>query len=282
MDPRKITRTFLLKGPLPDVRGLPSSTMKKGCLSSGRGREVWVEQNDRSYAIRVQDQQANTISLVNISQKEFAPLWELCGKARVELVRYLANADFELDVFGGGLEPFALARVHFDSSLGNRRFKKPDFLGREITDSELYSLRMIALRGLPVNPVPQMQAGAVPFLFKNGILHIVLVTSSSGSRWLIPKGRLETGMTLQEVALMEAAEEAGVIGIIESGVEAQCRMEDQRTIHLYPLRVATLLPLWPEKLSRRRIVLPIYHALLRITDVELCRAIRSLSRELLP
>jgi 8-oxo-dGTP pyrophosphatase MutT (NUDIX family) len=122
----------------------------------------------------------------------------------------------------------------------------------------------------------------VPFLFKNGILHVVLVTSSSGSRWLIPKGRLETGMTLQEVALMEAAEEAGVIGMIEPGVETQCLMEDQRTIHLYPLRVATLLPLWPEKLSRRRIVLPIYHALLRITDVELCRAIRSLSRELLP
>jgi 8-oxo-dGTP pyrophosphatase MutT (NUDIX family) len=107
-----------------------------------------------------------------------------------------------------------------------------------------------------------VQAGAVPFLFKKGVLHIVLITSSSGARWLIPKGHLESGMSLEEVALMEAAEEAGAIGTIEPGCRMQCPTEDGRTLQLFPLRVATLLPHWPERFVRRRVVLPVYRALL--------------------
>ena len=122
----------------------------------------------------------------------------------------------------------------------------------------------------------------MPFLFKKGVLHIVLITSSSGARWLIPKGHLESGMSLEEVALMEAAEEAGAIGTIEPGSRTQCPTEDGRTLQLFPLRVATLLPHWPERFVRRRVVLPVYRALLRISDPSLARALRDLSRRLKP
>jgi 8-oxo-dGTP pyrophosphatase MutT (NUDIX family) len=122
----------------------------------------------------------------------------------------------------------------------------------------------------------------LPFLFKNGVLHIVLVTSSSGTRWIVPKGGLEKHMTRQEVALMEAAEEAGAIGTIEPGLKAEFRMADHRVLHLYPLRVSVLLPFWPERLTRRRVVLPIYRAILRICDVGLAQAIRRMARELEP
>jgi hypothetical protein len=87
-------------------------------------------------------------------------------------------------------------------------------------------------------------------------------------------------MTHEQVALMEAAEEAGAIGIIEPGIPALCQLDDNRPLYLYPMRVATLLPLWPDRFVRRRVVLPIYEALLRIVDVDLARAIRSLARQI--
>ena len=89
-------------------------------------------------------------------------------------------------------------------------------------------------------------------------------------------------MSLEEVALMEAAEEAGAIGTIEPGSLTQCPTEDGRTLQLFPLRVATLLPHWPERFVRRRVVLPVYRALLRISDPLLARALRDLSRRLKP
>jgi hypothetical protein len=46
--------------------------------------------------------------------------------------------------------------------------------------------------------------------------------------------------------------------------------------------VATLLPHWPERFVRRRVVLPVYRALLRISDPSLARALRDLSRRLKP
>jgi len=48
------------------------------------------------------------------------------------------------------------------------------------------------------------------------------------------------------------------------------------------LRVSVLLPFWPERLTRRRVVLPIYRAILRIRDVGLAQAIRRMARELEP
>jgi 8-oxo-dGTP pyrophosphatase MutT (NUDIX family) len=52
------------------------------------------------------------------------------------------------------------------------------------------------------------QAAAIPV--KNG--RVCLVTSSGGSRWVIPKGHLEPGKSAGEIALQEAWEEAGLVG----------------------------------------------------------------------
>lgn len=81
---------------------------------------------------------------------------------------------------------------------------------------------------------------------------------------------------------MEAAEEAGAVGALEPGIQTRCRMEDGRTLFLYPLRVASLLPNWPERALRRRVVLPVYRAGLRIRDTALAEAIREIGRRLAP
>ncbi len=255
------------------------------CLSQERAREVWLVQEGRQCGISVLNHPENG-SLpdgVPIPLAAFEELWKSADSHRVEVIRQqFPHGEFslEIDVFQDSHAPLVTARIRFATAAGARRFRKPPFLGREIMPSD--SLRQITLHGIPTSDHKDVQAGAVPFLFKKGVLHIVLITSSSGARWLIPKGRLESGMSLEEVALMEAAEEAGAIGTIDRGFRTQCPTEDGRTLQLFPLRVATLLPHWPERFVRRRVVLPVYRALLRISDPLLARALRDLSRRLKP
>jgi hypothetical protein len=73
-----------------------------------------------------------------------------------------------------------------------------------------------------------------------------------------------------------------VVGVLDSGGAEGCILEDGRILQLFPLRVSTLLPVWPERLNRRRVVLPIYRALMRIGDPGLERCIREMSRKLEP
>ena len=55
------------------------------------------------------------------------------------------------------------------------------------------------------------QAAAVPV--RTG--KVCLVTSSSGRRWVVPKGMMEPGKTASEIALQEAWEEAGLVGVLQ-------------------------------------------------------------------
>lgn len=285
MTARKSERLFLVAGTLPPLKGLPSCRVRTGCLCQERAREVWVEQNGRQYGISILNhpESGNFPQSVPITQTAFEGLWNQAEPHRVEVVRQLlphGASQFEIDVFQDSHAPLVTARIRFESASDARRFRKPAFLGTEMPATS--SLRQIALHGVPASDNPDVQAGAVPFLFKKGVLHIVLITSSSGTRWLIPKGHLESGMSLEEVALMEAAEEAGAIGAIDRGYRTQCPTEDGRTLQLFPLRVATLLPHWPERFVRRRVVLPVYRAILRVSDPLLARALRDLSRRLSP
>src|SRR5215831_21055085 len=43
---------------------------------------------------------------------------------------------------------------------------------------------------------------------------VVLVTSSSGNRWVVPKGHIEPDKTAGQIALQEAWEEAGLVGVL--------------------------------------------------------------------
>ena len=279
------THSYLISGALPDLTGVPCMNIKEAYISPHQTREVMARKFglDCTLVVRDSHEKPPFFEQLPITPRSFDEFWRLAGRHRVELKRYFFPTGqdvIEIDVFGGPHTPLVLARIDFPSVARERRFRKPAFLGEAIASDEFSNLRQIALYGKPLSKGGIPQAGALPFLFKKGILHVVLVTSSSGSRWIIPKGKLEPGMTHEQVALMEAAEEAGAIGAIEPGIPALCHLDDKRPLYLYPLRVATLLPLWPELIVRRRVVLPIYHALLRIVDVDLARAIRALARQI--
>ena len=58
------------------------------------------------------------------------------------------------------------------------------------------------------------QFAALPVMETGGTLHVLLITSRTKQRWIIPKGHPEKGMRPAAVALLEAREEAGVAGTI--------------------------------------------------------------------
>jgi hypothetical protein len=87
-------------------------------------------------------------------------------------------------------------------------------------------------------------------------------------------------MTMQEVAITESVEEAGVIGAIRGGVRGRCKLRDGRTLYLFPLRISTILQKWPEVSFRRREILPLKEGIERITEKPLARCVARLASKL--
>jgi phosphohistidine phosphatase len=106
------------------------------------------------------------------------------------------------------------------------------------------------------------QSGVVPYRIVDGRVKVLVVTSSSGRHWVMPKGIAEPGISLQESALHEANEEAGVDGILEQeqlGVYQYDKWGSQCTVTVYPLLVLKETPeaQREEKHRERRWVSPI-------------------------
>jgi 8-oxo-dGTP pyrophosphatase MutT (NUDIX family) len=92
---------------------------------------------------------------------------------------------------------------------------------------------------------------------------LCVVTSRNGKRWVIPKGCLEEGKTLAEIALQEAWEEAGLVGLlgpdpIGSYVYSKAGLLCQVTVFL--LHVSEAADEWPERSQRQRRWLPLRQA----------------------
>jgi 8-oxo-dGTP pyrophosphatase MutT (NUDIX family) len=84
---------------------------------------------------------------------------------------------------------------------------------------------------------------------------IWMVTSSSGKRWVIPKGMIDPGHTAGEAALIEAWEEAGLVGrLVNEPVGTYLYEKYGRTylVTVFLLQVTDSAIDWPERNSRRR------------------------------
>lgn len=84
---------------------------------------------------------------------------------------------------------------------------------------------------------------------------VCLITSSSGRRWILPKGTLEHGQSAGECAAQEAWEEAGVHGRPESRPIARYRTTKWgRTcvVAVFRMSVREVADDWPERRLRQR------------------------------
>lgn len=99
------------------------------------------------------------------------------------------------------------------------------------------------------------QAGVIPFTIKNKKLRLLIITNSRRNKWLFPKGLVEKNMTREESAVMEAYEEAGVMGEIIPNKIGSYEIEKYGSlcrIEMFPMLVEKVLLSWPEDKIRKR------------------------------
>jgi 8-oxo-dGTP pyrophosphatase MutT (NUDIX family) len=84
---------------------------------------------------------------------------------------------------------------------------------------------------------------------------ICMVTSSSGRRWVIPKGMIDPGHTAGEAALLEAWEEAGLVGVLAQepiGSYVYDKYGRSHHVTVFLMTVTEIADTWPEQDVRRR------------------------------
>ncbi|MBB95421.1 MAG: NUDIX hydrolase [Rhodobacteraceae bacterium] len=123
------------------------------------------------------------------------------------------------------------------------------------------------------------QSAALPYRLQNGAPEVLLITSSSGLKWGIPKGICEPGLSPQDSAAQEALEEAGLTGHVQPEALGTYPVEKWgATCHVtvYPMQVTAMDPdtRWDEN-HRQRIWLPRAEAARQVTSLQLARLIRA-------
>jgi 8-oxo-dGTP pyrophosphatase MutT (NUDIX family) len=114
-------------------------------------------------------------------------------------------------------------------------------------------------------PIWVRQAAVIPI--HNG--RVCMVTSSSGRRWVLPKGVIDPGHTPGQAALVEAWEEAGLVGVIESdpvGSYVYEKLDREHHVLVYRMTVTEARDDWPERGLRERAWLTVEEALERIEE----------------
>jgi 8-oxo-dGTP pyrophosphatase MutT (NUDIX family) len=84
---------------------------------------------------------------------------------------------------------------------------------------------------------------------------ICLITSSSGRRWLVPKGNREPGAKLQQTALQEAWEEAGLVGTLKEQPVGRYEFKKLGRVYrvtVFRMKVKQAKRDWPERKRRQR------------------------------
>lgn len=137
-------------------------------------------------------------------------------------------------------------------------------------------------------PVGERDSGlqAAALCLRDGLegAEVLMVTSLTRGRWVLPKGWPMKGRTLAGAALREAWEEAGVRGVVQeapvgayvydklrkSGLSVPCRVEVFRVV------VTELAPDWPEAGKRRRAWFPLAEAAARVDEPSLAALLRGL------
>lgn len=102
------------------------------------------------------------------------------------------------------------------------------------------------------------QYAALPFVVLADRIEVCLITSRTTGRWIIPKGWPEPDVTPHELAAMEAFEEAGLKGQVESRAVGRYRYlkrlgdgsDIECDVSVYPMLVAYQAIDWPERTQR--------------------------------
>ncbi len=133
------------------------------------------------------------------------------------------------------------------------------------------------------------QSAVLPFVFRKGRLELLLITSVSTKRWILPKGHIEPGLNARESAEFEALEEAGVVGETKSRSIGtyNYRKRPERggyrcRVRVFAMKVTRVLDDYPEKELRERKWMSVRKALKYIQEPELRSLIKRFEKSEMP
>ena len=113
------------------------------------------------------------------------------------------------------------------------------------------------------------QCGILPFRRTANGLEVLLVTSSTRKRWIIPKGNVEPHLSVLESARKEAYEEAGIKGKVRTvpfGSYLHESPSGPSQVQVYLMEVVDELSSWPEHGERDRIWMSVREAHDRVLE----------------
>jgi adenylate cyclase len=143
---REIERKFLIKRLPADLKRWRRFSIRQGYLAA--------EPDDRHVRLRKKGNRASlTFKLVQgkgvreereiiLTPKQFAALWPATAGRRLQKVRYeipWKNLLIEIDIYRGKNKGLMVAEVEFPNRAACRKFKPPDWFGREATGVKRYS-----------------------------------------------------------------------------------------------------------------------------------------------
>ena len=99
------------------------------------------------------------------------------------------------------------------------------------------------------------QSAVLPFRVVEGRVEILVITTSDGEQWGIPKGHIEPELTALESAEKEAMEEAGIAGDCSSEPLGQFfyeRSENHYAVDVFLMSVTSIMAEWDEQDIRER------------------------------
>ncbi len=267
----KAYRKFLIDSFPQDYRISKRSEHRTGYIACSKGLELKLKQDGKQYT---QTLKKNTHShpvdhTLKLKESDFLKQWDAVENSCIDSTRYEMSLKGEpmltLETYRGHLLGLYTVTLEFDNIVEAYRYRPPVWFGLEITYDSRFSERNLATSSfhLPDIPTsaesdqPNRAIGAIPYIKDSQDLQVVLVTNKRKERLIFPKGQPEPDMTSQEVAAMEAYEEAGVEGII-AGHPLLIPYDINREITnliLYPFKVTKLKRKWDDKPYRERKVI---------------------------
>lgn len=120
------------------------------------------------------------------------------------------------------------------------------------------------------------QAGAIPCRIVDGVLEVLLISTSSGKNWTIPKGLIDPGVSVVETIHNEAMEEAGIRGKLLNpaiGTYSFTKWGGICHVSVFVMMVEELLGDWLEAEMRQREWMPCSEAARKVKHADLGRLI---------
>lgn len=128
------------------------------------------------------------------------------------------------------------------------------------------------------------QSGVIPYRIQQGKIEVLLITSSRGKRWVIPKGWIKPFKSAADSAAEEAWEETGILGsVLTPAIGSYNRqvLGWPCQVEVFLMQVETELDDWQEADIRTRQWLSVPKTIKRIKPQKLKQLLKTLEKRII-